>query len=264
MRLLGVRDLVALWLGGLSSLRNQLLDNPDIDRFWQNDTDARSQIHPVAREWLDKILTKDLQGVSALRDLVRVEECESNLHFILTEVANTTQPWLNVTDNGTARTLISRLDWPTSRVCDPCAALDFQLPTLDLRRSIEELSNGSDKCSLCHFLFRCLTKAKPKPDKPLRLLRDDASHTLRVPGSASPVMSIYLDPASKDNTPSYAQLGLPILPECTSEQQFKVLNEWINLCDTTHNCNSAQEHDGHMDSMPTRVIDVGTVDSPSL
>ncbi|RSL79790.1 hypothetical protein CEP52_017481 [Fusarium oligoseptatum] len=204
--------------------------------------------------------------------LAKVEECESNLHFILTEVANTTQPrtsllhdqWLNVTDNGTARTLISRLDWPTSRVCDPCAALDFQLPTLDLRRSIEELSNGSDKCSLCHFLFRCLTKAKAKPDKSLRLLRDDASRTLRVPGSTSPVISIYFDPASKDNTPSYAQLGLPILSECTSEQQFKVLNEWINLCDTTHNCNSAQEHDRHMEGMPTRVIDVGTVDSPSL
>ncbi|RSL56407.1 hypothetical protein CEP54_008830 [Fusarium duplospermum] len=63
-----------IWLlygqDGRTSFRQKLLNNPDIDRFWKNDIDQSPQIHPVAREWLDKILTKDLQGVSALRDLV--------------------------------------------------------------------------------------------------------------------------------------------------------------------------------------------------
>lgn len=70
--------------------------------------------------------------------------------------------------------------------------------------------------------------------------------------------------ASGDNAPSHAQLGLPILPELGKQQQFKLLDRWIHLCDTTHNCNSVQKHKGHVDSMPTRVLHVGTVENPCL
>ncbi|KAL2689152.1 hypothetical protein Neosp_003204 [[Neocosmospora] mangrovei] len=62
-----------IWLlygrSGLALFRSTLLNNPDIDRFWQYDTDNNPQIHQVARNWLDK-MTRDLQGASALRDLV--------------------------------------------------------------------------------------------------------------------------------------------------------------------------------------------------
>ncbi|RSL50901.1 hypothetical protein CEP53_008631 [Fusarium sp. AF-6] len=209
----------------------------------------------------------------------RLKECESNRQLILTEAANTAQShtsllhdqWRNVTDNKSARTIISRLDWPylqpkteTSFVCDSCAALDFELPTFDLYRSIEELGSSSSECSVCHFLFYCLSKVKPKPKGPVKLFRDDASHTIRVFQCDTPIISIYSDPVQRDNAPSYAQLGLPILPNCASPQQFKLLNEWIHLCDATHSCVSAREHEAHNDSMPTRVIYVGTIDRPSL
>ncbi|WAO87250.1 Protein kinase domain-containing protein [Fusarium falciforme] len=320
-----------IWLlygrSGLASFRNTLLNNPDIDRFWQNDTDGKPKIHPVARNWLDKILAKDLQGVSALRDLVRLivkrllvpdmeeradaegvfpeldtirRNSSGNHQYLFNSeleelakqrggsdfIAEDDMPhpsreyprtsllhgqWRNVTDNESARTIISHLDWPSLRlkadasgVCHYCATLGFQLPTLDLHRSIEELRSGSDECSLCHFLFRCLSKVKPKPEEPVRLFRDDSSHALRVLPSSAPVISIYSDTVSRDNPPSYAQLGLPILPELGSQQQFKLLNEWINLCDTTHNCTSVQGHEGHVGSMPTRVLHVGTVENPCL
>lgn len=73
-----------------------------------------------------------------------------------------------------------------------------------------------------------------------------------------------LFPVSGGNAPSYAQLGLPVLPDSASPQQFKLINEWIHLCDTSHNCASAREQEGHIDSMPTRVIFVGTVENPCL
>ncbi|UPK91666.1 hypothetical protein LCI18_002601 [Fusarium solani-melongenae] len=351
-----------IWLlygqSGLALFRNTVLNNPDIDRFWQNGTDNKPQIHQVARDWLNKMLTKDLQGVSAPRDLVwliverllvpdmeeradaegvfpeldtiwrnslsnfqylfnsdleelatqrdgsafiaeddmphpsrevcpipcqilrvlsltlntqYVSTCHSKCPSTLTRTSLLHDQWQNVTDNETARTLISRLNWPSLRpkadasgVCNSCAALNFQLPTLDLHRTIEELGSGSDECSLCHFLFRCLSNVKHKPKEPVRLFRDDTSHALRVLPSSTPVISMYSDPVSRVNSPSYAQLGLPILPELGTQQQFKLLNEWIHLCDTTHHCTSVQEHEGQVDSMPTRVLHVGTVESPCL
>lgn len=66
------------------------------------------------------------------------------------------------------------------------------------------------------------------------------------------------------NAPAYAQLGIPVLPELGTQQQFKLLNEWIHVCDTNNNCTSVQEHEGHVDSMPTRVIHVGTAENPCL
>ncbi|KAL2689153.1 hypothetical protein Neosp_003205 [[Neocosmospora] mangrovei] len=75
---------------------------------------------------------------------------------------------------------------------------------------------------------------------------------------------MYSDPVSGVNPPAYAQLGLPTLPELGTQQQFKLLNEWIHLCDTKHNCTSVQEHEGRVNGMPTRVLHVGTVENPCL
>lgn len=63
-----------IWLlygrSGLDLFHSKLLNNSDIDRFWEDGTNGKPQIHSVARRWLDKILTKDLKGHSALRDMV--------------------------------------------------------------------------------------------------------------------------------------------------------------------------------------------------
>ncbi|KAM0418255.1 hypothetical protein ACHAPD_004612 [Fusarium lateritium] len=64
--------------------------------------------------------------------------------------------------------------------------------------------------------------------------------------------------------PRQAQLGLPVLPKLGSPQEFALLNEWINLCDRTHDCVSRGSDGEPLNQMPTRLIHVGTTDAPSL
>ncbi|RFN45633.1 tol-like protein [Fusarium flagelliforme] len=74
-------------------------------------------------------------------------------------------------------------------------------------------------------------------------------------------ISFYVDPDDKGPTPRQAQLGLPVLPSPGSPQEFTLVNDWITLCDRNHDC-VPKESEPH--KMPTRLIDVGTTDSPSL
>ncbi|KAI1178575.1 hypothetical protein F4777DRAFT_575815 [Nemania sp. FL0916] len=69
---------------------------------------------------------------------------------------------------------------------------------------------------------------------------------------------------SAAETSSYARIGLPQVPEAASDQEFALLNEWKRLCDETHSCLSAQEDRTYKTALPTRVLDVGTLDNPSV
>lgn len=79
------------------------------------------------------------------------------------------------------------------------------------------------------------------------------------------LLSIYVDPGP--NIPPGAQLGLPSLLEQGSVEQFTLLNEWIRVCDSTHD-KCRRDNAGDILTMPTRLIEVGEpvrlVDSASI
>ncbi|KAF4464019.1 serine threonine kinase [Fusarium albosuccineum] len=169
--------------------------------------------------------------------------------------------WRSMPDNDWASRLMSCLDWPSlrpmvdaSRICQSCSNLDFGSLYLDLHRSVQDLESSSDDCSLCHFLYRCLSKPTCKPHGRVTLSRDDASHTFRLSSYGTAVISIYHEPGPHEYVPSYAQLGLPLLPISGSSQQFELLNGWTHLCDATHNCLPGRDNEL---TMPTRLVDVG-------
>lgn len=163
---------------------------------------------------------------------------------------------------------MKQLDWgslrpmrDTSSRCSLCGIVDFESSDLALRRNIEELDRSSENCSLCRFLFQCLSRLEPKPKASVKLVRDDASHAFRVSPDGPAVISIYADPDAEGDPPPYAKFGLPRLPDPASPQQFKLLKEWIRVCDQTHDCLKPRENSSRIVSMPTRLIDVNNAES---
>lgn len=53
-----------------------------------------------------------------------------------------------------------------------------------------------------------------------------------------------------------AQLGLPKLLEPASGNQFRLLKQWINVCDSSHE--TCHRKDARVPEMPTRLIEVGS------
>ncbi|KAF3065703.1 Serine/threonine-protein kinase ULK1 [Trichoderma lentiforme] len=168
--------------------------------------------------------------------------------------------WRNATENNWAKSLITRLRSsfrPARHVSKPCQferIFDFGSPSPDSPLRIDDLEPDATDCSLCHLLALCRAKTNPNFGEPMKLFRDDASHVLRSSPVGPPIISIYSDPASAF-VPTYAQRGLPYIPE-SPDTQFKLLNQWIHLCDETHDCMSRKRIAAINKNMPTRVIDV--------
>ena len=59
----------------------------------------------------------------------------------------------------------------------------------------------------------------------------------------------------------FAQLGVPLLPEAGSPEQFAFLNSLTRKCDESHNCMTAQNYSESLAKVPTRLIDVGRDDA---
>lgn len=62
----------------------------------------------------------------------------------------------------------------------------------------------------------------------------------------------------------FAQLGLPLLPQAASPEQFTLLNSLVHHCDDKHDCMAVQEPTESSSALPTRVIDVGRYDAEPI
>ncbi|KAF4337521.1 serine threonine kinase [Fusarium beomiforme] len=144
---------------------------------------------------------------------------------------------------------------------DPDSVPDQRTINLEFNRTLEDLERDSNNCRMCLFLFQIFSRSSISPTETLNLFTDGRNYSLSSPDSPA-LISLYLDPDYTGQAPPQAQLGLPILPEVGSTQQFRLLSRWIHLCDATHDCMVNQPHTEKV--MPTRVIDVGTSLSPSL
>ncbi|KAH7174219.1 uncharacterized protein B0J16DRAFT_388043 [Fusarium flagelliforme] len=177
--------------------------------------------------------------------------------------SNIDNKWRNIPDSEWARFLISHLDFSSLRptmetdFCDRCNTIELLADGHDLGRSLQDLEQGSGDCSMCRFLHRCFSKVSTKTV-------DQGQRHLSLSGKGAPAISFYVDPDYKGPTPRQARLGLPVLPSPGSPQEFALLNDWVTLCDRTHDCISSISEDEWIRQMPTRLIYVGTKDTTSL
>lgn len=194
-----------------------------------------------------------------------------------------------MTDPDLVRKLFEALNWsqwPATRqlasspcrLCHHCRAIDFASQSYELQRSLQDLYKTSAECVLCTFLYRHLSALDAKVQEPLKLVRTES--TIKLHPLDQPIISLYCDtgvparkspetytqadldrPESGSALPalSFATLGLPLLPEPASPEQFLLLNSLIHHCDESHDCMAAQKHlqSPASSGLPTRLIDVG-------
>ncbi|KAI1743121.1 hypothetical protein F4680DRAFT_471994 [Xylaria scruposa] len=177
--------------------------------------------------------------------------------------------WESVTDNELARRIILRLQGScpiaepsSSTLCSSCQNIDLRVAIIDLNRNIDEIRHSASTCDFCRLLNYCISKKNITYAGPLQLFRDGS--ILSVSRKGPPLISIYSKFECNRTVPSYAQIGLPKLPEIASPQQFQLLKEWIRLCDETHECFRTEGDIIPSTRMPTRVVDVGSGDNPCL
>ncbi|KAI1739748.1 hypothetical protein F4680DRAFT_448744 [Xylaria scruposa] len=178
--------------------------------------------------------------------------------------------WEDITDNEIASSIILSLRqaFPSSLttydppICDECKILDLSSNVVHISHNVVAGQNEHEECVLCKLINQVISRAGVVPRKNLELFRTKS--TLSTSPGGPPLLSIYSDPGSKVDTSSYAQIGLPWLPEAASSQEFHILREWIRLCDETHVCMRAQKFETRASKLPTRVIYVGKAGDPSL
>ncbi|KAJ4328819.1 hypothetical protein N0V84_000606 [Fusarium piperis] len=77
------------------------------------------------------------------------------------------------------------------------------------------------------------------------------------------ILSLYSDPEHVAASPD-AQVGYPLLPKPGSSSQFAFIREWLRVCRETHNHGKLPGAKLNSLELPTRVIDLGSLDKPKL
>ncbi|KAI1778972.1 heterokaryon incompatibility protein [Hypoxylon cercidicola] len=141
-----------------------------------------------------------------------------------------------------------RYDDSSLKVIVHRATGDINSDSLSTNASTNTMHQQS--CGLCNLLFEALGSAGIIPPKVVILNQEGA--TVRIKDGPK-LLSIYVEPDS--TLPEGVQSGLPKLLEPASEEQFALLNQWIEVCDSNHDeCHRKNEK---VSTMPTRLIEVG-------
>lgn len=114
--------------------------------------------------------------------------------------------------------------------------------------SLVKLMERARTCGLCKIMADCVERSGGGTRDAATFYRSGSS--LKSNLSGSPILSIYVLPGSR-KSPTFAQIGLPRLPEAGSPTHFKLIREWLRVCDDTHQCRPTNSF------LPTRVVDVG-------
>ena len=103
--------------------------------------------------------------------------------------------WRDFKDSEWARFLISRVDFPSFRpnietgFCNACSSIDFLADGFDLGRTLHDLQDGSEDCTMCSFLFQCFSTVSTATVV-------QGQQNLSLSHNNTPAISFYVDPGS--------------------------------------------------------------------
>ncbi|KAL6362608.1 hypothetical protein LRP88_03899 [Fusarium phalaenopsidis] len=123
-----------------------------------------------------------------------------------------------------------------------------------------DFGSHSKSCELCELFYDtwCRAFEVEKRGTIVRLERTD-SVIKAVGPRALPILSMLTLPRDL-NAISGFQIGLPELPQPGSDQFFQIIRQWLQDCDEHHgHCQLA-----HEPRLPTRLIDLGSLECPLL
>ncbi|RYP32142.1 hypothetical protein DL767_005378 [Monosporascus sp. MG133] len=148
--------------------------------------------------------------------------------------------------------------------CEHChqLAIDqvLQTPGTDLNLSVDlpQWKERAQSCDTYRILLSTIESHILEDSGEVKVFTQPLSlHTDDRPADAHktdmPRVFVELVPSAKIQAdPSI----IPVLPDASSEYEFELCRQWIQLCDTSHA--HAKAHDS---PLPTRIIDVGTLGS---
>ncbi|KAI1313731.1 HET-domain-containing protein [Xylaria venustula] len=173
--------------------------------------------------------------------------------------------WEYPVDNDFAGKATSQLDTKIldirsrhSRLCERCLTINFWKGGFAIEDKVENLYGRSRDCAFCEMLWNAHRKfGIPKALK-VRFERHQSMLKLSGTEHPLPIFSILKSP--KLHTPLPIQIGFPRLPQHKASLFFSLLNLWLRDCDDNHKgCEPPRPI-----TLPTRLIDVGTIESPQL
>jgi serine/threonine protein kinase len=140
-------------------------------------------------------------------------------------------------------------------LCVQCSKRNFWKGGFSIEVDAATLEDRAQGCDLCKMLYDIHNQTEdPKPSK-ARFVRDQSN--LIMSGDPYPVLSIIRSPEMDEPFP--IQVGFPELPTPGSKTFFSITKLWLEDCDENHT--SCQ---GLAQDLPTRLLDVGTLDAPTL
>ncbi|KAI0439233.1 hypothetical protein F4803DRAFT_564698 [Xylaria telfairii] len=207
--------------------------------------------------------------------------------------------WEYQVDNGFATQFLNELEeasqplpFPepveSDRLCKACLKLDLWAPNFYITDNLSNLKQRAETCRFCKMRWDVSSHLEHKTHE---VRFDRAGSVIKMNESDPPVFSICRSTSTIDSkVPGSAQIGLPVLPEIGKAAHFKLISCWLKECDSNHGvykCASqptgevllpaidTDEDDLELAilrkiqsrkafKLPTRLIDVGVVDSATV
>ncbi|KAI0541834.1 HET-domain-containing protein [Xylaria digitata] len=175
------------------------------------------------------------------------------------------EDWEYPVDNDFAGKAVNQLETtalrpllPHSPLCWRCSNLNFWKGGFAIEDKIEDLYGRSQACLFCQMLWNAHRKFGLSKTQKVRFERHES--TLKLSGTESTLPTFCILRSPKLHTPLPIQIGFPQLPQPGTNIFFSLLRLWLQDCDDGHKgCGTPK-----LASLPTRLIDVGTTDSPRL
>ncbi|KAI1261481.1 HET-domain-containing protein [Xylariaceae sp. FL1019] len=137
--------------------------------------------------------------------------------------------------------------------CPNCNVKNLWGAGFRLRCNMRAMKAGSGQCNMCKMLYEALLVHIGENGEG-DLIRVES--TLKIDSTMTPVISLYSDPASRKNSPKFAQLGFPQLPKVGSAEELSLLRAWLRNCDQSHKCRPHLDTEQRVMKMPTRLIEI--------
>ncbi|KAH9880406.1 hypothetical protein IAQ61_000697 [Plenodomus lingam] len=175
--------------------------------------------------------------------------------------------WVYTRDDPFAEKVLSQIkshQQPSrpSQLCHRCSNLNFWEAGFSISDTRSNLSQNAKDCQLCKLLMTAISNANTKEEE--NIVVDKRQSHLFLPGYPTPVLSLVR--STKSRSLVDCQLGFPILLPPGSTEFYGILKMWLEVCN-----NTSVTNDNHKDCyvklrerLPTRLIDVGTLDTPIL
>lgn len=141
------------------------------------------------------------------------------------------------------------------KLCTRCLNRNFWKGGFSIEENVSDLKGWAANCDLCRMLHGIFDEAEEPKGEVVRFVRNQSN--MMLPGDPFPVISIFRSPEL--HPPFPIQVGFPELPEPGSDTFFSIIKLWLQDCDLGHR--SCQGASGYL---PTRLIDVGSLEEPSL